>query len=121
MLAIKDIYYLCQQNQAAHSESGEAVIIFYSRWDIEGYARLPSGLIIQWGIISDLGSTFRYIPFSLPVSSSFVVTSLGKADMQNWSPYNAQLAVNCLDSQGFYIGRTENTASSYACWLAVGY
>ena len=68
MLTIKDIYYLCQQNQAAHSESGEAVIIFYSRWGIEGYITLPGGILLQWGIIpkvNDSGVTYTWAALDL--------------------------------------------------------
>ena len=77
MLAIKAIYYLCQQNQAAHSESGEVVIIFYSRWGIEGYVTLPSGVIIEWGSISypeskDYISNVSFLKNPITVIAAFI-------------------------------------------------
>ena len=106
MLTIKDIYYLCQQNQAALSESGEAVIIFYSRWGIEGYIRLPSGLLIQWGVISqDSSSAAGYwvdVPFNSRGSNTYYVGYLD---------YPATVS-------GFST-RIRHVDSAF--WLAIGY
>ena len=116
MLAIKDIYYLCQRDQAAHSESGEAVIIFYSRWDIEGYLTLAGNTLVQWGYIKsnekNIEGTFDFpIPFSKPP----IIVGGIQGDL--WSTTWEHMNFGDVNKDSFYFKTTDYYS---LFWLALG-
>ena len=120
MLTIKDIYYLCQRDQAAHSESGEAVIIFYSRWGTEGYITLSSGILIQWGRFTRATETI-YVPFTQRFSvMPTVIVARGNQENSNWGPSQREAVANVVTEDGFYFHCNE-TAGSNSQWIAIGY
>ena len=123
MLAIKDIYYLCQRDQAAHSESGEAVIIFYSRWGTEGYITLPNDFLLNFGKITSNSSSDKFMPvlflkpYSMKVMSVLtgmeyngIATGSGHGYIQNSS----------VTLTGFNVDTFANTTLRYTYWIAIG-
>ena len=123
MLAIKDICYLYQQNQAVHSESGKVVLIFYSHWGIDGYLTLPSGLILQFGR-EDAGTSSgkQDIPFPKPFPTKCVSFQYLQA-LENSNIYTTQQAwtytynITSISSVRVAI----QSGLIYLYWMAVGY
>ena len=120
MLTIKDIYYLCQQNQAALSESGEAVIIFYSRWGIEGYITLPNGLKICWKEIKSSDSHIQIFGGkSYSVPPVVICTRGGNSD--SWRPTSYPCVANNVTVTQFYYNCGEWRTDLRYYWIAIGY
>ena len=121
MLAIKNICYLCQQNQAVHSESGEVVIILYSRWGIEGYVTLPGGVVIEWGIAkgtSSSSASWATVYFSKRFSSiPLVVTGLTWTSTTTDSGHG-YIRQGYLTESGMQVSVTR--ASVELFWVAIG-
>jgi hypothetical protein len=87
-----------------------------------GYERLPSGLLIQWGVVQGLASQQFLVDFSVPFPGSVVFIShnfsgnvaIGYVPQATYvSPYQM-----LLQSQAFYSGANP-TVDHY--WLAMGY
>ncbi len=116
MLTIKDIYYLCQRDQAAHSESGEAVIIFYSRWGIEGYVTLPGGILLQWGYIKNNEKNIEVTsPFYVSFSKPPII--VGGIQGEQWSTSWEHMNFGNISKDSFFFKTTDYYS---LFWLALG-
>jgi len=88
-----------------------------------GYQKLPSGLIIQWGLTGFAGTTGQVItfPIAFPTACrSFVATALGTnstgADIVEYSAIGATTAAVQLVN-----ATTSTFASGYCQWIAIGH
>ena len=119
MLTIKDIYYLCQRNQSAHSESGEAVIIFYSRWGIEGYVTLPNGFLFEWGRKQKSANEGEItITFPKSFSAKPFITMAEENDMSRSAQYRGCHVIKSLGTSSMTIWYCDGT--TYIDWIAIG-
>lgn len=83
-----------------------------------GYQKLPSGLIIQWGVISAIfaGSTPVSFPITFPTACRSVVPCVGYSGSGSGSL--AKASVGSITASGFNLG---STAAFISLWVAIGY
>lgn len=75
-----------------------------------GYQKLPSGLIIQWGKVNAVNTTVTF-PVAFPTACASITTGTTTGVYEN-------VYVTTVTTTSFYIGGTYSPASY---WMAIGY
>lgn len=108
------------------SVTGDAIGEFSSQFQFykaqTGFQRLPSGVIMQWGLSSPIASTtgvFQIFPIVFPVLACAVVISHVGADISS-STVGTPNHVTLLDSAKFSI-RNNGVGTAQFYWQAIGY
>lgn len=84
--------------------------------NVNGYSKLPGGLLIQWGRVPKNGQQSRVITFPIPFKQVFTAVAQ-KADISNgnWTPTDGN-QVTILTNTGFKANGFERDVN----WIAIG-
>ena len=106
-----------------YAESGTAALpssaLFGASLQTPGYQRLPSGLILQWGVVStsSSGDTAVTLPIAFPNSSLLVVATSGHNPGGAAEGYVAAT----LNGRTSLLLRGTNGSPTGTWWMAMGY
>ena len=92
---------------------------FLSSKAVNGYQKLPSGLIIQWGIVNSIvpgGATGTTFPIAFPNACTFVIN----IPAANNASGNATNLISAKTTTGFSGANWTGITTSFN-WLAIGY
>lgn len=95
-------------------------IVEHGQW----YIKYGSGILINWGVVHDLGKNSRKITFDAPFSNVWyyanVITSYGAATVGNPPPL-VDTRFNIYDKQKTYFKVQGNNTNVIVDWFAIGY
>ncbi len=89
-----------------------------------GYQRLPSGVIMQWGLLSSVSLDQTWHLVNLPITfPNKIFNASATIEYQDAVVYSIGTVIKGLSSSGFYVMGDNSTASSSGniYWQAIGY
>lgn len=100
----------------------DAVAANYNKFSTDGYARLPGGMIMQWGQeLSPAAGTDTSVSISFPINFQNNVLSL---TLQLEGDHGTQLeglSVRSKSQSGFVMSKTGDNAPQNVMYIAIGY
>lgn len=124
------IHLYCDGNNLWNGVSGAGQLrdasVFTALKATNGYQKLPSGLIIQWGSVAvtvpTAGTTVTQ-PFTFPIAFPNAALWVGAPCLQTSSPelFSSSISLLTLTGATAYLRRTAGTGLTGMFWLSIGY
>ncbi|KVN23877.1 hypothetical protein WJ63_19245 [Burkholderia pyrrocinia] len=121
-----DVIFVCPQ-KGYWFASGSAVVgqssKFAASLDVNGYQKLPSGLIIQWGRLATAiganASANQMLPITLP--NSVLAATGTPAQTAVWSGASPSIGIGASNTVLTVWNNSTNSVSPYIWWIVIGY
>ncbi|KVN33285.1 hypothetical protein WJ63_04675 [Burkholderia pyrrocinia] len=126
-MALGDTYVLESNGANWYSVGGSTPLAytggFGASLNVNGYQKLPSGLIIQWGRLATAiganASANQVLPITLP--NAILVATGTPAQTTVWSGTSPSIGIGATNSVLTVWNNSPNSVSPYIWWIVIGY